>query len=174
MPYELDAVLAGQYLVKWTIHIDPIFAAELTRILGERIWSEIKGEFEPLLRKWYECKNEDYKECALAAVFATGSEDFSDIIWPLLEHTDQQVRLSSYRAGGTFNLSCLGSNWKQRICGWEEERRSEFIGELSLNGQSHALDIYEDFARNDPSTKGKQRRNLQGSYSTSVFIKKNP
>jgi hypothetical protein len=153
MPYDIDAVVAGRDLVRWTIPIDPFFAAKLVGILGKAVWDEVKDGFGPLLRKWYECKNEDYRECALAAIFATGSEEFSDIIWPLLEHTDQQVRLSSYRAGRTFNLTCLGSKWKERICRWDEDRRSEFISELSLVGQSDAIEIFEEFAKNDLSPK---------------------
>lgn len=151
VPHEVDALVAGQELVKWAIPVDLFFAAKLVGILGKAVWNEVKGEFGPLLRKWYGYENEDYKKCALAAIFATGSNDFSDIIWPLLEHTDQQVRLSSYRAGGTFNLSCLGSNWKERICRWEEEHRLEFVRELGLRGESYALEVIEDFARKDPS-----------------------
>jgi hypothetical protein len=149
--YEVDALVAGRQLARWAIPVDPVFAAELVGILGEAAWNEVKGEFGPLLRKWYEYENEDHKECALAAMFATGTADFSDIIWPLLEHPDQQVRLSSYRASKTSYLSSLGPSWKERICGWVEDRRAEFLNELSLHGQSYPLEVFEDFARNDPS-----------------------
>lgn len=149
--FEANALTAGRQLVKWAISVDLFFAAKLVRILGEAVWNEVKGEFAPLLRKWYECENDDHKQCALAAMFATGTGDFSDIIWPLIEHPDQHVRLSSYRSAKTFYLSCLGPHWKERVYGWEEKCRAEFIRELSLNGKSCALEVFDDFARNDPS-----------------------
>jgi len=145
----------GEHLVRWTIPIDPIFAAELVNILGVAIWNTVKNNFEPILRNWYDCPDKNHKACALTAMFATGTDAFSDIIWPLLEHKDNQVRLTTYRTAKTFSVSSLGNNWKNRIDNWTKDRRSEFLSELSLNGGANVVEIFEDYAQNDPSTKVK-------------------
>lgn len=98
-PFEI-----GLSLVKWSIPVDPIFAAELTRLCGFTLWDSVKEDFGYLLRRWYDYPNKAHKACALAAMFASGADDFSDIIWPLIEHPDQQVRLEAYRTPIIFFL----------------------------------------------------------------------
>ena len=68
--------------------------------------------------------------CALAGMLATGSEEFVDIILPLLNNDDQQVRLNAYRAWGEFHVTSLGKEWRQVVKGWKEEQRADFIGEV--------------------------------------------
>lgn len=145
----------AECLIRWTIPVDPVFACELVNIVGATIWDAVKNELEPILRKWYECPDENLKKCALAAMFATGKDAFADIICPLLEHEDDQVRLTTYRTAKRFSVSSLGNNWKNRIDNWTEDRRSEFLSELSLNGEANVVGIFEDYAQNDPSTKVK-------------------
>lgn len=143
----------GEYLVRWTIPIDPVFAAKLISILGDTIWNIVKNDFESILRKWYECSDENHKACALAAMFATGTDSFNDIIWPLLEHEDDQIRLKTYRTAKPFMVSCLGVNWQNRINNWNEERRAEFLSELASNYETNIIDILKSYAQDDPSPK---------------------
>jgi len=145
----------GEHLVRWTIPIDPIFAAELVNILGVAIWNTVKNDFEPILRNWYDCPDKNHKACALTAMFATGTDAFTDIIWPLLEHKDHQIRLKTYRTAKPFMVSCLGNNWQNKINGWDKDRRAEFLNELSFNCTIDATCIFEYYAQEDPSTKVK-------------------
>lgn len=142
---------SDEYLVRWTIPVDPVLAAKLINILGGSIWNIVKNDFEPILREWYDCDDENHKACALAAMFATGRDSFSDIIWPLLEDENNQVRFGTYRTAKPFMLNCLGDNWQNRINGWNEERRAEFISELSINCETDIIDVLENYAQNDPS-----------------------
>ena len=48
---------------------------------------------------WYQVPDENHQQCALAGMLATGSDDFINVLLPLLTNNDQQVRLSTYRAG---------------------------------------------------------------------------
>ena len=82
-------------------------------------------------------------------MLATGSEEFIDIILPLLNNDDQQVRLNAYRAWGEFSVTSLGKKWRQVVKGWKEEQRAEFIGEV-VRERSMA-DVAEEFGLTDSS-----------------------
>ena len=45
------------------------------------------------LRQWYDVPDARHKQCALAAMLATGSDDFKDVVVPLLTDPNDQVRL---------------------------------------------------------------------------------
>ena len=149
---HVDAFEMGLHLVKWSTPIDPIFAAQLARLCGLPTWEAVKEDFGSLLRRWYNYPHEAHKACSLAAMFASGADDFSDIIWPLLEHPDQQVRLKTYRTPNTFFLTCLGNDWQNRVAAWDAKHRKEFVSEVSYQGGSEELDAIEKFALKDPST----------------------
>lgn len=65
-----------------------------------------------------------------AAKPATGADDFSDIIVPLLSGQDQQTRLRTYRLWPDIQVSSLGPNWREQVSGWSEEARTDFVSEL--------------------------------------------
>jgi len=145
----LDAVAAGKRLIELALPIDPVFAAELSRLCGDVVWSEVRGVVGERLRLWYQVADEHHRRCALAGMLASGSEEFIDIILPLLTSDDQQVRLTTYRAWGEFYLSSLGKDWRHVVEGWKEEHRGDFIGEVVR--ERWMADIAEEFARADPS-----------------------
>jgi len=148
---EIDPLELGTNLVKWCIPVDPIFSAELSRICGSDVRDATKESLEPIFRKWYDLSDESHKSCSLAGMFATGSDIFSDIIWSLIENTDQQIRLKTYRAPVIFFISCLGPDWRKRVNSWDEKRREEFISELGFKGGLDSHIALEEFAKNDPS-----------------------
>jgi hypothetical protein len=61
-------------------------------------------------------------------MLATGAEDFSDILVPLLSEPDQQTRLRTYRLWP--DISSLGLNWREQVRGWSEAAPAEFVSEL--------------------------------------------
>jgi len=61
------------------------------------------------IRAWHKVEDPNHKQCALAAMFASGSADFGDIIIPLLTSENDQVRLGAYRVWPDFQLSGLPS-----------------------------------------------------------------
>ena len=63
-------------------------------------------------------------------MLATGADDFSDIIVPLLSGQDQQTRLHTYRLWPDIQVSSLGPNWREQVRGWSEEARADFVSEL--------------------------------------------
>ena len=144
-----DAVAAGRRLVELAVAIDPVFAAELSRLCGAVVWGQVRGVVGERLRSWYGVADEHHQQCALAGMLATGSEEFIDILLPLLTSDDRQVRLRTYRAGGEFHVSSLGSDWRHVVQGWKEEYRADFIGEVVR--ERRMAEIAEEFARADPS-----------------------
>ena len=91
----------------------------------------------------------NHKHCALTGMLATGSQDFNDILMPLLINDDQQVRLATYRAGRGFDPSILGTDWRRVVSGWTDESRIEFLHEVTLSRWRRSL--VEEFSRTDPS-----------------------
>ncbi|MFZ1141266.1 MAG: hypothetical protein WAN76_18940 [Candidatus Sulfotelmatobacter sp.] len=95
-------VEVGAKLVRMALEVDPIFAAELARWCGQTVWSEVREELGGRLRLWYDVPDARHKKCALAAMLATGSDDFKDIVVPLLTDPKDQVRLAVYHSGSEF------------------------------------------------------------------------
>jgi hypothetical protein len=141
----------GDELIRLTMPVDLIFAAQLARLVGWDTLSNGRVELSSALRAWYARPAKPHKQCALSGMLATGSADFQDIFRPLLESDDQQVRLGFYRAWKPFPLSCLGDQWSQRVAGWSEERRAEFIREMSWDADASQHQLAVRFAQEDPS-----------------------
>jgi NACHT conflict system protein len=146
-------VEAGVKLVRLALEVDPIFAGALARRCGPAIWSEVRNEIGVLLRAWYDAPDPNHKQCALAAMLATGSDDFKDIVVPLLTSSNAQFRLAVYHSGAEFLPSSLGSNWSEIVRGWPEDVRLDFV--LQLADDPWLSDKVEQFALSDPSAKVK-------------------
>ncbi|MFZ1730575.1 MAG: hypothetical protein WAV84_10670, partial [Bacteroidota bacterium] len=126
---EIRNTSAGRKLLEMALVVDLVFAGELAQLCGAAVWNEIRVAVDERFRTVYEIGDEGFRQYALAAMLATGANDFSDIILPLLSDQDQQVRLSTYRLYPDFRLSSLGPNWRDRVRGWSEEARLDFVSE---------------------------------------------
>jgi hypothetical protein len=144
-----EAVAAGARLVEMALLVDPVFAADLSQLCGPLVWRTIRGPVGERLRAWYQVSDQHFRECALGAMLASGSDDFLDLLLPLLSADDQQVRLRTYRAWGEFHLTTLGPDWRRVVGGWGDEQRCDFVTQAVREGGS--ADIAEDFARTDQS-----------------------
>ncbi len=138
----------GKVLVQTALRVDPVFAARLSHFGGPSIWSEVRSEVDSRLRALYAVPNQRYRQYALAAMLATGSDDFADILIPLLTDPDQQVRLGAYRAGLQFPSS-IGQKWERTVAGWTEQHRIEFVTQLAIH--QGRTEVALKFVRSDPS-----------------------
>ncbi len=145
------AVKAGAKLVLIALHVDGIFAADLANAAGPAVWSEVRADVGKRLRAWYAQKDGHHRQCALAAMLATGSDDFKDILVPLLTDANNQVRLSVYHVGAEVMPENLGPNWRDIVRGWPEEVRLDFIVQMAHN--PWLADVVEEIALADPSMK---------------------
>ena len=121
---------AGSMLVGMALKVDLVFAGELAKLCGTAVWSEVGAAVGEHLRAACELPDGYFRQYAIAAMLATGSDDFRDIILPLLSGEDQQTRLRTYRLWPDLELSSLGPNWRQEVRGWSEEARANFVSEL--------------------------------------------
>ncbi|MBI2472067.1 MAG: hypothetical protein HYV59_12635 [Planctomycetes bacterium] len=151
LPDAKKLVKGGKMLVEFALEVGPVFAAELARLCGSAVWGEVRNDVGERLRAWYQIDNDSHRRCALAGMIASGSEDFKDILLPLLTSDDQQVRLRAYRSFREFHVSSLGENWKQIIKTWKDDHQADFVGEVVH--ESYKADIAEEFARVDSNSK---------------------
>jgi hypothetical protein len=113
------------------LSVDPVFAAELARLCGEGVWTKVRSTVDERLRSLYASPTEQYRNCALAGMLASGSSDFRDVIEPLLSSDNQQVSLGAYRRWGEFYVSSLGSGWRDKVSSWKEEAPSSSFRRFS-------------------------------------------
>jgi len=146
-------VKAGSKLVKLALIVDSVFAAELARACGGSVWAEVREELGRRLRTLYAQEDGNYKQLALAAMIATGSEDFKDILMPQLTSPNEQLRLALYHTGTQVHPSSLGPNWQVELAKWDEEPRLTFI--LQLAHDPWFADMVEGLALGDPSPRVK-------------------
>jgi hypothetical protein len=144
-----DSISAGRCLVKMALGVDPIFSGELARLCGARVWQEVRTTVGEHLRNLYANESVASRQWALAGMLASGSEDFKDILLPLLSDNNQQIRLPTYRAGSDFHISCLGENWRSIVGAWGEAQRASFVREVVR--ERWMAHVAEDFASSDPS-----------------------
>ncbi len=159
---EKREVEVGTKLVRMALEVDPIFAGELARWCGPAIWNEVRNEMGARLRAWYDVSDTHHKQCALAAMLATGSDDFKDIVLPLLMDPNDQVRLAVYYSGAEFLPSSLGSRWAEVVQGWTEEARLDLI--LQLAHDPWLAETVEQLALADPSPRIKWNAARQLSW----------
>jgi hypothetical protein len=146
-----EIIAKARCLIEMTLDVDPVFAADLSRLCGAKAWREVGPLVSKRLRAWYADADDHHRLCALGAMLASGSKDFADVILPLLTNDDEQVRLRTYRAWQQFHVSSLGLDWRPLVAAWTEDQRANFAGELAMN--PNAAEVAEDLARSDPSLK---------------------
>ena len=121
---------AGGKLVKMALVVDLVFAGELAQLCGSAIWNEVRSVVGKRFRAVYAIPEKNFQQYAVAAMLATGADDFRDITLPILSGQDQQTRLCTYRLLPDIQISSLGSNWREQVRGWSEEARVDFVSEL--------------------------------------------
>ncbi len=141
----------GALLVGLAAKVDPIFAGELARYCGPDLWPRIRGDLASILRRWHTAHDSHHRQLALAGMFATGADEFLDVIGPLLTSENHHARLSAYHAGRKLHLTTLGANWRQTVGSWGDGARSDLVNEIFYSARRS--DVVEEFARNDPSPK---------------------
>lgn len=121
---------AGVKLVEMALAVDLVFAGELARLCGPTIWNIVGSVVSERFRAVYAFRDGNYRQYAIAAMLASGMDDFCDIILPLLSGKDRGTRLLSYRLGSDIRVLSLGPNWHEQVRGWSDEARADFVSNL--------------------------------------------
>ena len=127
---DRNEVQAGRVLVEMALDVDPVFAAELSQLCGSLVWCEVGRTVSSRLRSWYGVADEHHRNCALAAMIASGSDEFHDIIVPFLAGDDRQLSLRTYRLQPELHLTSLGPGWRDTVGSWSENVRATFVSEV--------------------------------------------
>ncbi len=121
---------AGAKLVEMALDIDLVFAGELARLCGAGVWDDVRRVVGDRFRAVYAMRDNHFRDYAVAAMLATGMDDFSDLIAPLLSERDEQVWLRTFRFSPDIRVSSLGPNWREVVRGWSGAAQSIFLAEL--------------------------------------------
>ena len=121
---------AGAKLVEMALAVDLVFAGELARLCGAAVWDEVRTVVGNRFRAVYAMRDGNFEQYALAAMLATGMEDFSDMIVPLLSAENEQVRLRTCRLWPSIRVTSLGPNWRDEMRGWSDTAQADFVSEL--------------------------------------------
>ena len=126
---------SANLLVEMALDTDCVFAAELFRICALKAKSPCGRVLGERLRLLHRLDQEQFRQCALAAMLKSGSDQFTDVVIPLLTDTNQQIRLRTYRLQNGIYVSSLGPRWQTTVDGWQEDARADFYSETLHFGQ---------------------------------------
>ena len=129
-----NAVAMGTSLVLMALPVDAAFAGRLARLCGIEVWQAVRHEVGERLRQLYGSRYEVSREVGLAGMVATGADDFSDVLLPLLSDGNASSRMMAFRTGEPFHLSSLGPDWEGAVRKWNEEARISFVVEMTHHG----------------------------------------
>ena len=131
------------------LEIDPLLSAEIIYRTDDIVWSQVKGLAIDYIERWH---TEGRIDRALAFMIASNRPEFSDQIWPLIAHEDQQIRLGALRSFHPFRVSCLGEELPKKLKTYSEDIRKDILLEIAYYGGIEGLEIATDIAVNDPSS----------------------
>jgi hypothetical protein len=144
-----NAVAMGQTLVEMALPLDAVFAAKLARLCGPEVWKVTREALGARLRQLWQSSFSQHRDIAVAGMVASGSEDFKDILEPLLSSEDTNLQLEPYRTGEPFEVTTLGTAWEETVSRWPEGARASFVAEMMQRSPAPAEVVA--FAMKDPS-----------------------
>ena len=124
---DVRNIRAGRKLVEMALRVDLVFAGELARLCGAAVWNEVRTVVCKRFRDAHALPDGNHQQYALAAMLATGADDFRDIIGPIFSGQDRQLSLRTYKYWPDIRVSSLGSSWREQMRGWSEQARTDFV-----------------------------------------------
>ena len=131
---DKERTRTGGILVEMALAVDLVFAGELAKLCGSNVWNVVGSVVNERLRTVYSSDGGNYRRYSLAAMLATGMEDFSDIIVPLVSSGNRRTRLCTLGIWPDFRVSSLGENWREKMQNWSHEARADFVFQALHHG----------------------------------------
>ena len=113
------------------LKIDPLLSAKILYIANDIVWSHVKEIVIGYIERWH---TEGKVDRALAFMIASNKPEFSDQIWPLIAHEDQQIRLGALSSFHPFRVSCLGEELPKKLKTYSEDIRKDILLEIAYYG----------------------------------------
>jgi hypothetical protein len=126
--------------------IDPMLAAEMIYRSTPEIWSHISGEVVDFVKRWHTPGKIDR---AVRFMITSGRPEFSEQVWPLISHTDNQIFLEALRTAQYFRPSVLGPNVAEQLAALPKDIRGNVVGEIALRSGFDGMELAATIAKND-------------------------
>lgn len=126
--------------------VDPVLAGEMIFRATDEVWAPIGTDMRNLAEQWHAPGKVDR---AVRFMIASGRPEFSDLVWPLVTHADDQVHLHALRAAKQFRPSVLGDDAPTRIASLPSEIRKHVLHEIASNSGIDGLDLATSIAKSD-------------------------
>ena len=128
------------------LEVDPMLAAEMILRSSEGVWQHVALSVEDFVRWWHTPGEVDR---AVRFMIISGREEFSEHVWPLITHENNQVHLRALRAGTHFRPSVLGTDAGLRIERLAPKLRQTVLHEIAMYGGMDGLEFATDVAKTD-------------------------
>jgi len=132
--------------IRAAFEVDPVLAGEMIFRATDEVWAPIGTEMRSLTAQWHAPGKVDR---AVRFMIASGRPEFSDLIWQLVTHADDQVHLHALRAAKQFRPSVLGNDAPTRIAALPPEIRKNILHEIASHGGFDGLDLATAIAKTD-------------------------
>ena len=129
-----------------TLEVDPILAADMIFRATNDVWAQITTTVQRFVSRWHTPGKVDR---AVRFMITSGRSEFFELLWPLLTHESDQVRIVALRAGSNFRPSVLGSDAADLIAGLPLEVRKNVLNGIVLNSGMDGLDLATAVAKKD-------------------------
>ena len=130
------------------LEVDPMLAAEMIWRSSEGVWKHVARCVEDFVRRWHTRETVDR---AVRFMVISGREEFSEHVWPLITHENDQVHLRALRAGTHFRPSVLGKDAGLQIEQFAPKLRETILHEIAMYGGMDGLEFATDIAKTDPA-----------------------
>jgi hypothetical protein len=127
--------------------VDPILSAEMIYRSTEVVWAPIAGPIRELIARWHAPGKVDR---AVRFMLTSGRPEFSDLVWPLITHENEQISLAALRNCRRFRPSILGKDAQQKIKALPPKVRMDLLSEIASHSGKEGLDLATAIARDDP------------------------
>lgn len=143
---DAPSLAACSAAIRAAFEVDPVFAGEMIFRATDKVWTPIGTDMRNLAQQWHA---PDKVDRAVRFMIVSGRPEFSDFVWPLVTHADDQVQLHALRAAKQFRPSVLGNDAPARIASLPSEIRKHVLHEIALNSGIDGLDLATAIAKSD-------------------------
>jgi hypothetical protein len=143
-----DGAQAVAAVIRETLGIDPILAAEMIFRSAPDVWTLIRPEVTAFASHWHTAGKVDR---AARFMMTTGRSEFAPQVWPLISSQDNQVYLAAVRSPQRFRPSVLGNDAEQRLAAMPLETRKHVVAEIANYGGFDGMELAVRVAKVDPN-----------------------
>jgi hypothetical protein len=134
------------HAIRLTLSIDPMLAAEMIRRSAEGVWSQIAPDVLAFVDRWHRPGTPDR---AARFMIITGRPEFSDRIWALVGHPNDQIAMHALQLAPRFYATVLGPDGAQRLAALPMPARARVIGSIAHEGGYEGMELAARLARTD-------------------------